>query len=153
MCKWLSALITCGVSIVANGQHCYFCAEEKCRGAHCCSFQAIVGVLCQTGLEKAVSVPLLCPPFVYPLASLHLLGEEPAASHPFWKARFRTSVSVGNQSCLHLCWLDQMNDCRCHQVLSTEFNCLWTNILFCFSAFVLGTSAIPELKQTFFPET
>lgn len=72
---------------------------------------------------------------------------------PVLGACLRTAVSVGNQGCLHLRWLDQMNDCRCHQVFSTEFHCLWTNLLFCLSAFVLGTSAIPELKQTFSPET
>lgn len=90
-----------------------FCAEEQC-GVHAGSFQAIVGLLSDWPGEgpggartqllaelSCVSVPLLCPPLLYPLASLRLIAGEPAASHPFVGARLRTSVRVGDHGNLH----------------------------------------------------
>lgn len=156
--KWLTKALTTPGAYLAVPWAAPLCLCLKGRvGAHTV---VAVGPSCARSVRLTERRPWMCPMCpccdlpsfilwllcIYSQESLLLLT-------PFRGAHLRTSISVGNQGCLLLSWLAQMNYCRCHQVFSTKFSCLWTNLLFCLSAFVLGTSAIPELKQTYSPET
>lgn len=100
--------------------------------------------------------PACASPVIYLVASWGISAREPAVSHPIRGSHPRTFVNVGKLGCLRLRWLAQMGHCRCHQVLSIEFSCFWSNssnFFFYSFAFVLGTSAILELRQTSSPKT